>query len=228
MATKKQIEDMTTDELETLLNKKKAFEKNAQKEKREQYEKNREEMVMLLGADALIVAERMERLKKMSMTKLSEFRQTMLSYGQLRGGDKNKGSFEVKNERFKIQFSSHVIKKFDERALLAEKKMNEFLTSFVRKRDAKLFDFISSLMKRKEETGEFDHDMISRLYSREDDFDDKNWKESIQLFKESYSPTDTSVYVRFFVKKAEGGWSPILLDFAKVKGTELATNTNSV
>lgn len=215
--TKKAATELSIEEMEELLKEKKAEQQQQAKQKRDAYEAERNEMVYHLGAKALHIAEEMEVLKRHSMKKLLAFRNTMLEYGDLRGGENNKGSFEVKNERFKIQFSSQVVKKYDERALLAEAKINEFLTTFVKKRDKKLFDFISSLLKRKEETGEFDHDLISRLYARENDFDDPNWKEGLKLFKESYSPTNTARYIRFSVALPNGGWENIILDFAKIQ-----------
>ncbi len=218
--TKQVVKELSIEEMEELLKEKKAEKQREENEKREAYEKERDELIYDLGAVALGLYNDMKSLKRRSMNKLTVFRDKMMEYGDLRGGENNKGSFEIKNERFKIQFSSKVVKKYDERALLAEAKMNEFLTTFVKKRDKKLYDFISSLMKRKEETGEFDHDMISRLYARENDYDDPNWKEAIKLFKESYSPSSTARYIRFSVALPDGGWDQIVLDFAKIKAAK--------
>lgn len=195
-----------------------AEEKRDREQKRSTYETDRETLINDLSADAYQIAVLMLSLKSKSIAGLNDFRARMLEYGDLRRGERNKGSFELKNDQWKITFSSQTIKKFDERAYIAEKKINEFLKSFLRKKDRDTHDFISGLLKRDEETGQFDIDMINRLYKFEDRFDDPNWKEGIKLFKEAYSPYGTTQYVRFYQKNEDtGGWDLLVLDFAKVK-----------
>lgn len=224
MVKEKSISEMSADELQAILNQKKKQENEEKQTKRKAYEDERDGLINVLGTLALEAFGAMEALKRESMAKLTSFRDKMLDYGDLRGGTNNKGNFEIKNGNFKIQFSTQVVKQFDERALIAEEKMNKFLNSFVKKRDKQTFELVSALMKRREETGEFDHDSINRLYALEDQFDDPNWKEALALFKESYSPTTTSRYVRFYLAKDNGGWEPVVLDFAKLRTKELVVN----
>ena len=145
----------------------------------------------------------------------------MMEYGELRGGRKNKGSFEIKNDNWKITFTTNIVKKFDERAYIAEKHINEFLKSFLKKKDVKIHEMVSNLLKRDEESGQFDIDMISRLYSMEDSFNDPNWVKGIELFKQSYVPYNTAQYVRFYqLNEVTNAYDNLLLDFAKVKPLE--------
>jgi len=143
----------------------------------------------------------------------------MLEYGQIRGGENNKGSFEVKNEKYKIKFSSQVNKCFDERAELAEKKLKEFLASFVKKKDRSAYDLIITLLERNSKTGDFDFDLINRLYKMRDRFNNPLWVEALDMFMESYSPYGTAQYIQFFEKNPTNNcYEAVVLDFAKLKG----------
>lgn len=215
--TKNNAAELSVSELEKLLAEKKASEMAEKKEKRAAYEAERDVLVDELASFAWDCEKALIDLKTEAFMKLLEFKGKMLDYGALRNGPKNRGNFELKTAHYKVSFSSQIVKKFDERANLAEAKLHIFLSTTIKKRDRKLYDFISSLMQRKEDTGEFDHDMISRLYKIEDDYTDSNWVEAIKLFKESYCPVNTNQYVRFARALPTGGWEAIILDFAKLK-----------
>lgn len=208
----------TIEELRQELAEMEAAEKKERELKRKNYESDREGLINELAGEAYKLSALMIGLKSQSITSLNDFRQKMLEYGDLRGREKNKGNFELKNQQWKITFSRQVLKKFDERAFTAEKLINEFLKSFLKKKDKGTFDLITGLLKRDEETGQFDIGMINRLYVHEDRFDDPNWKKGIALFKQAYQPVGTTQYVRFFHKNEEtGGWDALILDFAKIK-----------
>lgn len=216
-AIEKNAADMSVKELQDLLSRKKSEESAALAKKRKKYEDRREEIINTLGGFAVSLQGQMKDLKLEAFMELTQFRMEMLEYGDLRRGEQNKGSFEIKNDKFKIVFSNQVNKRFDERAELAEAKLREFMESFVRNRDKKVYKLVKSLLERNPKTGDYDVDLINRLYTMEDTFDDHNWKEALRLFKESYSPCSTAQYVRFFAKNpTNNSWDAIVLDFAKL------------
>lgn len=220
------LSELSPQELQAALKEanKKARENRDKQQK--QYEKEREELILELMEDAIAVGRLMQHLKSKSMERLTAFRGKMLEYGQLRKGEANKGTFEIKTGRYKIQFTNHEIKGFDERATMAEAKLKLFLANTVKKRDLQLHDLILSLISRNHKSGDFDIALINRLYQMEDRFDDANWKEAIKLFKESFVANKTAQYVRFFVRKGEGDqWEAINLDFAKISANGKATET---
>ncbi len=197
-----------------------AEERQQREDARKEYENGRDGLVVELCSDALHIYELLVALKNKSTQKLNEHRVKMLEYGDLRRGQNNKGSFELKTLKFKVVHATQVIKKFDERAFVAEKKINEFLKRWLKKKDRNTYDFINNLLKRDETTGQFDINMINQLYTMEDRFDDPDWKEGIWLFKQSYAPYNTAVYTRFYIKnETTGGWDCLMLDFAKIKPT---------
>lgn len=214
MATKQ----LSIAELEEQLKAAKKEKKEKQERERKEYEDERDNLINELAGFAVNVHGQMCDLKHEAMKQMTAFRERMLEYGSLRRGEKNKGSFEIKNDKYKVTFSSNIVKAFDERAELAEKKIKSFLTTFVKKRDKETFKLVNALLERSDKTGDFDIGLINRLYKLEDTYDDPDWKEGIRLFKEAYNPSGTAYYIRFFERNENtGAWDAIVLDFAKVK-----------
>lgn len=212
------LADMSVEEIQELLKEKQAAETAAKEKRKSEYVAAREELLNTLGIFAVSLRDQMIDLKYEAFSELLRFHGRMLEYGELRNGDKNKGNFELKNEFFKIKFSSQTTKKFDERATLAEEKLKQFLSSFVKKKERAAYDMIMGLLQRNEKTGEFDFDLINRLYSMENKFDNPLWKDALELFRESYSPYGSAQYIQFFTKNiTNNSWEPVVLDFAKLK-----------
>ena len=128
--------------------------------------------------------------------------------------------FQLKNDQYKIEFSSQVNKCFDERAELAEVKLKEFLATFVKKKDKPAYELVMALLERNDKTGDFDINLINRLYKMRDRFDNPLWIEALDMFQESYCPYGTAQYIKFSSKNPDNnGWDAILLDFAKLRTT---------
>ncbi len=210
------LNNVSTEQLEKLLTERKAEQMAAEKVKRTTYEKNKETLISELGIHATEVSEMIQVLNKKAFDSLNEFRVKMLEYGDIKGGENNKGNFELKNEKFKILFTSQVKKEFDEKAELAEIKLKSFLNGFVKNRDKKLYTFIMAQMERNSVTKKLDINNINRLYKIENEFEEQDWKDAIRLFKESYNPTGTELYIRFYSKNDNGGWKLINLNFSSI------------
>ena len=69
-----------------------------------------------------------------------------------------------------------------------------------------------SLLERKK--GDLDIQLVQKLYSMEDRFDDENWREGIRLLKESYSYNHSKDYLSFFKKGNNNEWEGINLNFS--------------
>lgn len=212
------LENLSTDELEQLLQKRKKAETEKLKKARKAYEDKREAIINELSQEAQELQDKLIAFKKKAFETLLDFREQMLDYGDVRNGENNKGNFEIKNDQLKILFSKQVRKQFDERASLAEEHISRFLNTFVKKKDRVSFDLVTSLLKRNEETGKFDINLINRLYKLEDRFDNPDWKKGIQLFKEAYNEFGTASYIRFFKKNEKlNGFDPVVLEFSRLQ-----------
>jgi hypothetical protein len=216
MSKTKEVATLSTKELEQLLKERKAAETAEREAKRNEYEQRKNKLISGLGDKAKFLSKEIAAFKMSAMADVEDFRALLLEYGDIRKGDKNKGNFELKNDRYKLQYSSQVKKGFDERSELAEQKLKAFLETTVKKRDLKLHKLILSLLVRNHKTGDLDISNVQRLYQMENDFEDANWTEAIRLFKESYNAESTTIYLRVFEKQADGSWKLVNLNFASV------------
>ena len=210
------LSKVSTEDLKKALAEKNQSEKAAAEKKRKEYERDKEELINWMGKKAGEVSAALTEFKKTGFEKLESFRAVMLDYGAIRKGERNKGNFEIKNEDFKIIFSSQVKHAFDERSLMAEKKLKNWLEGFVKNRDKKLHKFIMGLMERNHKTGDLDIKNINRIYKMENDFEDQDWKDAIKLFKESYNPVGTTLYVRTYKRNERNGWDLIDLNYSSI------------
>lgn len=209
-------QELSTEQLEELLKERKAEETAAAQAAKEAYEKKKESLINSMGIKACELTSELAAAKTLFFTELENFRSTLLAYGEIKGGENNKGNFELKNQNFKVQFSSALKKEFDERAELAEEKLKSFLQGFVKKRDQKLYKVILGLLERNSVTGQLDINNINRLYKLENEFDDENWHDCIRLFKEAYNPTTTSRYIRIYKANPNNGWDLLNLNFSSI------------
>jgi hypothetical protein len=208
--------ELSVAELEAMLAEKKKEERAEKAARKAAYETERDELINELCYTSGALSDELSAHKNEAFYKLKIFREKMLEYSDLKGGENNKGNFQIENEHYKIVFSSQVKSGFDERSLLAEEHLKKFLSGFVKKRDRQLYKLIMSLLERNSITGDLDINSINRLYKMENDFDDPDWQEAIRLFKESYNPKATTEYVRFYTRSDNSGWDLINLNFSSI------------
>ncbi|MFK1716202.1 DUF3164 family protein [Bacteroides fragilis] len=144
------------------------------------------------------------------MTVLSE-------YGKLKR-DEQLG-FTVSDEGFKVQMKGSRIKKFDERADVAEKRLVDFLNAWIEKTDGgaknPMYKLAMSMIQRNE-AGDLDYKSISRLYELEEDFNDPEYSEIMSLFRES-NTVEGSVICFYFEKRDKyNNWNRIEPSFNRM------------
>lgn len=209
------IDELTDEQLEAALEKRKKLKQREAKAKKKKYEEDRNQLVVSACKDAVSLHDILSQLKEKCFSKLDDFMDQMREYGDVNG--KSQGGFSLVSEdgNAKLKLSYQTKKTFDERADMAEEKLKNFLESFVKKRDQKSYKLITSLLERPNGK-DFDDTLIMRLWSMEDDFDNKDWKESIKLFKESYTPSKTTRYINFYRKNDHGTWENVQLNFSSI------------
>ncbi|MDB9500043.1 DUF3164 family protein [Nodularia spumigena] len=211
--TTKPITEMSTKELEQFLAAKKKAEANERKRKAAEYAETKERIIDQLVNAAIIQQTALQQFKAEALEKMKEVSQRMAEFGKLNG--EWKGNFEIMNDAqtMKIVFKNQVRKSFNELAMMAENHLRDFLKSFVKARNKEAYDFISSILERNSK-GDYDINLISRLYKMEDQYEHPSWKEAIRLFKEAYQPVDTKYYINFYTRTESGKWHHVTLDFA--------------
>ena len=205
----KPVSELTYEEFQKITAHKREQERKEKEEKRHAYEQLREETINELGPIAEKISKEIQEFKEKSFVQLGSLYELLQDYSN-RHRD-GKGNFEIKNEHYKILFKKQGKGSFDERSHQAEKHIIDFVNSkFENDQDTR--DFIMSLLERKK--GNLDIELIQKLYSMENRFDNENWREGIRLLKESYQYNHTKDYISFFKKGENNEWIGINLNFS--------------
>ena len=198
-------------ELKLQLEEAKRREQKEKKEKRQNYETLKDTTVIELCKKAVETSKNLENFKKEAFNETNALIAVLKEYSQ-RHAD-SLGNFRFSSGNFRVSYLKQGRPSFDEKATEGEFFIKEFVASKF-KNDKATRDLIVSLLARPK--GDFDINLIQKLYKMEDSFDDENWKKGIQLIKESYSYEHSKDYIRFEEKNSNGEWVNIPLNFAAI------------
>ena len=146
--------------------------------------------------------------KKWLREESAAYFEVLKEYGQLKRGDDQLG-FTIGDDDFRFQVKGSKVKGFDERADIAEKRLVEFLREWVKnKEDGEKNPMykLAMMMIQRNESGDLDYKSVSRLYELEQDFNDPEYSEIIQLFKESNTVEGTAIHFYFEERDPNGRW----------------------
>jgi hypothetical protein len=215
MTTAKKASEMSTKELEALLNDKKKEEKARAIAEREGYVKNRDAMILNLVAQAKQINALLTKFSETAHLGMIKQKERLDAYGMIRAN--SKGGFQIMTEdqSFKIKYAYSAIGDYDERANKAEELLKDFLADMVKKPAKGPYKIIQSLLERNK-AGQLEYSRISSLYKYEGDYDDPRWKEAIKLFKESFIVKGSKMQPMFYENKGDGKWELINLNFSSI------------
>ena len=207
------LEELTEEQLEQLLNEKRADKTAKEQAKRATYENLKEETIQALIGEALAVQDRVLQFKNKSFGDVKTVYELLKEYSKRPEDSKGNFSLISKDGTKKIDFKRQDSGFFDERSKQAEQHIIDFVNLQFSGNEATK-DLILNLLERKR--GQLDIKMVQKLYSMEDRFEDLNWKEGIKLLKESWQGGSSKFYINFYVKDDNDAWEHVNINFASV------------
>lgn len=207
----KRVSELSAEELESLLSAKKAEAQAKENEERKAYEELKTKMVLELVSEASAISNTLKDFKTKAFSEMDALFQLLCRYSNRKEG---KGNFTLQlPEGVRISYKNQDLGFFDERSAQAEKHIIDFVNSYYSEHDSTR-KLITSLLERKK--GALDIKLVQKLYSMENEFENKNWKNGIKLLRESWTTSESKAYIRFEVKVKEV-WQSIDLNFASIK-----------
>lgn len=198
--------------------KKREEEREASIRKREAYEGIKAEVVSGVEMKVRAVCVEVQGLHKYCVDELGAFRQTMLEYGQLKRGGQQM-SYTIQEGNFKVEVKSNKVKKFDERADVAAIRLIDFLQNWIKGKDDgadnPMYQLAMTLLERNK-NGDLDYKSISKLYELESQFDDTEYSDIMNLFKESHLVEGTATNFYFYEKDTLGVWRKLEPSFNRM------------
>ncbi len=215
--TTEELNNLSTAELEALLQKRKEAEHNTALQRREAYEGIRAELLNRMSAKVEAVCFDAKAFAELCTKESTAFREVLSEYGQLR----NPGqlSFTIRDDKFKWEVKSNKVKRFDERADAAAARLIEFLQAWIKKQqdgvDNPMYQLAMTLLERNK-YGDLDYKSISKLYDLESRFNDPEYTDIMNLFKESHLVEGTAINHYFYKRDNLGVWRKLEPSFNRL------------
>ena len=214
---KPDINNLSSAELEELLKQKREQEQKEERTRRDAYEAIRQEVVSKISQKVHSVAEEAKGLFDFVVNETSAFYEIMQEYGQAKR--ENQLSYTLQDNTFKIEVKTNKVKKFDERADIAASRLIEFLDDWIsnsqKGENDPMYQLAMTLLERNK-YGDLDYKSISKLYELESQFNDKEYSDIMQLFKESNKVEGTATNFYFYEKNQYGVWRKIEVSFNRL------------
>lgn len=204
------IDKLSEKERDLLLAKLAADKKRKELTKRKNYQKLRTKFLASVEKRIRKYVKDGQELKEWLRLESESYYNALKEYGELKR-DEQLG-FTVNNDTFRVQVKGNRVKRFDERADVAEKRLIDYLEKWIsRKGEGEknpIYKLAMSLLQRNE-SGDLDYKSISRLYELEEDFSDPEYTSIMQLFRESNTVGGTVIRFYFEEKDVSGKWKRI-------------------
>ncbi len=207
----------TTEELKDLYKTARENERREKNQKRDAYEGIRAEVLHSVISKVIAVMEDVQELHKFVTEEMTAFKEVMQEYGQLKEGGQM--SFQVQDETYLIRVASQKVKKFDERADIAEIRLMNFLKDWIKKAPNGSDDVMyqmAMLMIERNNAGDLDYKSISKLYEMEGKFNSEEYTEIMDLFRESHVVNGTATRYYFERKDKAGVWRKLEPSFNRM------------
>jgi hypothetical protein len=185
--------------------------------RKEAYEKLREDYMLRIKDKVYKYLESGKEFKKWLRKESEAWFSIMKEYGKLKR-DEQMG-FLLRDDEFKFQVKGNRVKGFDERADIAEKRLVEFLDKYIENSEKGTKDpmyKLAMMMIQRNEDGDLDYKSISRLYELEPDFNDPEYSEIMNLFRESNVVEETVINFYFEEKNSYNVWRKIEPSFNRM------------
>ncbi len=211
------LENMSSAQLQQLLEQKKEEERRAAEDRRKAYEGIRADFVNRIGVQTRNVVSIVRSFYDTVVGDSKAFREIMAEYGDIRRSDQM--SYTVQEGNFRLEVKCNKVKKFDERADAAAARLIEFLKAWIgdreKGRDDPMYQLAMTLLERNK-NGDLDYKSISKLYDLEAQFGSTEYSEIMRLFKESNIVEDTAVNFYFHERDDQGVWHKLEPSFNRM------------
>ena len=211
------IASLSPEEKEALLGDLKSDVTTEKQKRKEAYESLRDDFMSRVKQCYEAYLKHGREFKKWLRKESEAYFEVLKDYGQLKRDDQL--GFTIGDDDFRFQVKGSKVKGFDERADIAEKRLVEFLREWVKNKDdgeKNPMYKLAMMMIQRNEAGDLDYKSVSRLYELEQDFNDAEYSEIIQLFKESNTVEGTAIHFYFEERDQNGRWKKTEPSFNRI------------
>lgn len=209
------LSKLSTEELETVLNQRKAAETAEREQKRKEYEQERDDTVIEFVERAVDLGKQLMGFKEECHVVMDLHQEKLSEYGGI--SKTSKGGFSLMHSEAELKMTRRRATEpfWDERSDKGSALVAEFLSDKLKKIDENMYEMLMSYIARNEK-GELDYSRVMILLQHEGKYDDPRWVEGLRLIRESYSIHLRGYSYEFHVKNDQGKWMKIELNFSAI------------
>jgi hypothetical protein len=208
-----QVKDLTVEELEQMLQEKKAAETAKRAKERELYELERTTFVNKVFGEAVAYNEIMRDFKNNLHKEFVKWEERLNEYGGIRSNSKGGFSLVSADGQKKVTRIRATKPEWDERSKKGEALIIAFLSDKIK--DEKIHKLVMSFLERNEQ-GELEYARVMNLLNMKSDFDDERWLEGLTLMQESYSLNLRAYNYLFKQLDETGKWRNVDINFSSI------------
>jgi ABC-type Fe3+/spermidine/putrescine transport system ATPase subunit len=204
----------TEEQLEQMLQAKKAEKQQQRQAERQAYEQKRDAFVKRVIGEAVSYHGLLKDFKADLVQSFEEFEKQLNEYGEIRKNSKGGFSITSSDGKHRVRRMRATAPEWDERSKKGEALIIEFLQEQIT--DTKIHKLVMSFLQRNEK-GELEYSRVMNLLNMKADFDDPRWVEGLELMQESYNITLRAFQFEFQVKDdISGKWQRLEMNFSSI------------
>lgn len=204
----------TEEQLEQMLQAKKAEKEQQRQAERQAYETKRDAFVKRVIGEAVSYHGLLKDFKADLVQSFEEFEKQLNEYGEIRSNSKGGFSITSSDGKHRVRRIRATAPEWDERSKKGEALIIEFLQEQIT--DTKIHKLVMSFLQRNEK-GELEYSRVMNLLNMKADFDDPRWVEGLELMQESYNITLRAFQFEFQVKDdISGKWQRLEMNFSSI------------
>lgn len=204
----------TEEQLEQMLQAKKAEKQQQRQAERQAYEQKRDAFVKRVIGEAVSYHGLLKDFKADLVQSFEEFEKQLNEYGEIRKNSKGGFSITSSDGKHRVRRMRATAPEWDERSKKGEALIIEFLQEQIT--DTKIHKLVMSFLQRNEK-GELEYSRVMNLLNMKADFDDPRWVEGLELMQESYNITLRAFQFEFQVKDDNTGkWQRLEMNFSSI------------
>lgn len=209
------VEQLSTEELERVLEQRKKEERREREKARLNYEKERDEIVSVIVNQATEINMILKNFKEGLHSVFNDHQARLQGYGGIRSNSKGGFSLVHSDGQIKANRIRSTQPHWDERSTKAIELISDFMQDTVKKKDLKLYEILKSFIE-KNDKGELEYAKVMHLFKHKDKYDDPRWVEGLNLIQESYSVNLRGYGYEFHTKDDQGKWQKIEINFTSI------------
>lgn len=182
----KPSDQLSTEELEKVIEHRKKTEKAKLEKERKDYEDEKDADLAKFQKLAQEISEKQAEFKNLCHERFEFHQKKLNNYGKIKSN--SKGGFHMLSSDLTVKGKRRrdTTPTWDERSLKGLELIHAFLYDTVKKRDKVMFEMLIAFLI-KNQKGDLDYPSVMNLLKFENEFKDERWLEGCRLLKEGYS-----------------------------------------